>query len=144
MSLPERIEQKLTRRAGCWEWTACRMNGYGKIYWRGKLQQAHRVVYEIVRGPIPDGLELDHTCYNRGCVNPDHLEAVSHAENIRRGYDQRGRRTACKRGHPYTVGSYYARGEKRDCKTCQRLSVDRRRDAINANELARYHERKLH
>lgn len=71
----------------CWRWilNTNPVTGYGvaKRYRRQLL--AHRLVYEELRGPIPDGLELDHLCRNRWCVNPDHLEPVTHQENIRRG-----------------------------------------------------------
>jgi hypothetical protein len=70
----------------CWEWTSARTpSGYARVKRQGRDSQAHRVAYEVHVGPIPDGLELDHLCRNRGCVRPDHLEPVTHAENMRRG-----------------------------------------------------------
>lgn len=65
----------------CWEWLASRTKRYGMYQGR----QAHRVAYEFLKGPVPKGLELDHLCRNRYCVNPDHLEAVPHQVNVQRG-----------------------------------------------------------
>ncbi len=71
---------------GCWEWLhAIQVRGYGVL--RGRL--AHRVIYEAVRGPIPEGLQIDHLCENKRCVNPWHLEAVTLQENLRRYYEGR-------------------------------------------------------
>lgn len=70
---------------GCWRWTGRHTTlGYGQLHVGGRDYLAHRLMYERDRGPIPSGLELDHLCRVRDCVNPAHLEAVSHAENIRR------------------------------------------------------------
>lgn len=71
---------------GCWLWQRAASNGYGRLAYRGHLYYAHRVYYELLRGPIPAGLVLDHLCPNTLCVNPDHLEPVTLAENLRRAY----------------------------------------------------------
>src|SRR4051812_21072155 len=69
----------------CWEWTATRdRGGYGRFYLRGGLAAAHRFSYQTFVGPIPEGLEIDHLCHNRGCVNPQHLDVVTRRENIKR------------------------------------------------------------
>jgi hypothetical protein len=72
--------------AGCWEWQGAKgANGYGHVRIGGRLLPAHRHYFEMVRGPIPDGRELDHRCRNRSCVNPAHLEIVTRAQNTQRG-----------------------------------------------------------
>ena len=69
----------------CWDWLGCHNeDGYGFKHWNGKSTPAHQLAYKFVKGAVPDGLELDHLCLNRGCCNPEHLEAVTHAENMRR------------------------------------------------------------
>jgi hypothetical protein len=75
---------------GCWLWSGAHSaSGYGTarfpVNGKNKVQNAHRVVYSIERGPIPDGLCLDHICRNPACVNPDHLEIVTYSENVNRG-----------------------------------------------------------
>lgn len=71
---------------GCWIWTQhIDASGYGHAWANGRTQKAHRVMYERTHGPIPAGLELDHLCRNRACVNPEHLEPVSKAINVQRG-----------------------------------------------------------
>ena len=140
MNLPERIVRKFTHdESGCWVWTAYKNDdGYG-VVWDGnvgKTRKAHQVLYELAKGPIPDGLEIDHLCSNRACINPDHLEAVAHLENVRRGTTGQGGnwqkdKTVCPQGHPYSVENTYAYppGSRqpggRKCRTCHRIQQRR-------------------
>lgn len=73
-------------RTPCWIWQlGLALNGYGRVKRYGKQFHAHRIVWEEHHGPVPNGLELDHLCRNRACVNPDHLEPVTHHVNMQRG-----------------------------------------------------------
>lgn len=117
---------------GCWQWTAhIKPNGYGQFKVNGRPQYAHRVAYEALRGPIGHGLVIDHLCRNRACVNPDHLEPVTHRTNILRGVGVaavRSRMTHCARGHAFdAANTYLARNNTRHCRVCVRL----RRRGVN-------------
>lgn len=116
--------------SGCWLWSGPLFNtGYGAILHAAKNGQlAHRVVYERERGPIPTGLQIDHLCRVRCCVNPDHLEPVTQQENIRRGLAgqasglQQSSKTECVRGHVFSADNTYVRPDGvRICRACQKI-----------------------
>ena len=112
---------------GCHEWIASRNNnGYGTFaVGGGRSTVAHRWSYEYHVGPIPDGLDLDHLCRNRACVNPDHLEPVTTSTNLHRavGMGQaNARKTHCPMGHPYAGDNLYippCRPNNRMCRACR-------------------------
>ncbi|MEV0438955.1 HNH endonuclease signature motif containing protein [Streptomyces spectabilis] len=114
---------------GCWEWTGhVKPNGYGQVRINRRPLHAHRVAYEAVHGPIPEGLVLDHLCRRRNCVNPDHLEPVTTRTNVLRGSGpaaRNARRTHCLRGHAFdAANTYVTPNGARNCRTCR---TDRRR-----------------
>lgn len=125
--LPERIRSKIKiQENGCWEWIASKTgSGYGHLQWDKKFQQAHRVVYEILVGSIPYGLDLDHLCRIRSCVNPSHLEPVTRRENLRRNPNSNETKTHCPYGHEYNIENTYNYLTGRECKICVRKRMRR-------------------
>ena len=118
--LADRLWERVERRGDCWEWTGpCTEGGYGLIGAGGRhspLLRTHRVAYELMVGPIPEGLHIDHLCRNRRCCNPAHLEPVTQAENNRRAA---ANHTHCPRGHELPPKT--PPGVRRpQCRTCKR------------------------
>lgn len=129
MTTEERFWSKVRITPGCWEWIGGRGDGYGCFWYRKKPGKAYRYSYEIHKGPIPPGLEIDHLCRNRACVNPDHLEAVTTVVNVMRGEGfsaKNKRKTRCPKGHEYTPENTIilkplkrGGGPRRECATCR-------------------------
>lgn len=108
----------------CWLWNGyVGENGYGYIGDGGSVRLAHRWAYEWFRGPIPDGLHIDHLCRTRRCVNPYHLEAVTQAENNRRAWSARSRKTHCPQGHVRSQANDMtdSSGQYKGCRVCQAM-----------------------
>jgi hypothetical protein len=128
---------------GCWEWTASRDDlGYGYFSPSGGNRvPAHAYAYRLVVGEVPDGLELDHLCRNPSCVNPAHLEPVTHRENLMRGESpmaKNARKTHCIHGHPFSGDNLYIIPSTGDrmCKTCARIRGHQRAIAQTAERHA--------
>jgi hypothetical protein len=119
---------------GCWRWTGARTGGsggqpYAYLRMNKKNHYGHRLAYQTFIGPIPAGLEIDHLCRKRDCVNPLHLEAVTRRENLIRGETFTARQVAlthCPKNHPYSGDNLYIdpRGD-RQCKECRREAYRR-------------------
>lgn len=138
----ERFWPRLMQSGDCWLWTGTLLDGYGQFYTVGVKRKgiaAHRFAYLTLVGDIPEGLELDHLCRTRACVNPYHMDPVTHKENMRRspsmGAGNRSKQI-CKRGHPFTpentsvAKQSYGRGVGRVCLTCARERAAAYRRAV--------------
>lgn len=145
--------------SGCWLWTASASRNqsgfaYGHIRCDGKLEKAHRVAYRLFRGPIPAGTEIDHLCRVTLCVNPSHLEAVPHRENVLRGRGPtavNAQKTHCDQGHELSGKNLLTtRSGGRVCIVCSREASklharrerSENREAYNAYRRDRYHRLK--
>lgn len=133
----------------CWIWKAAvnKKSGYSVINaggHSGKTLYGHRISFEIHKGAIPAGLDTDHLCRVRRCVNPDHLEAVTRKVNVERGTSRERRReqadsiTHCPCGHKYTPENTYVRpgGKSRSCRECRRIERKNRRAEEQRRRLA--------
>ena len=128
----QKISTKIAKdESGCWTYVG-RLDryGYGKVD-IPKMTITHRVAYEALVGPIPDGLVIDHLCRNRACCNPDHLEPVTNRANLMRGETDAARRAAqthCIHGHEFSVSNTRIRKDgTRTCIECSREAVRRYR-----------------
>ena len=112
VNIEDRFWAKVNKlESGCWEWMATRNNlGYGQFWDGTKNVLAHRFSLKLHNITIPLGFESDHTCHNRSCVNPAHIEMVIHQENILRDIDvgqTNAKKTHCPQGHPYNIHNTY-------------------------------------
>lgn len=110
----------------CWQWARGHNGkGYGQFSYKGKQWLTHRLSYELLDGPIPAGLQLDHLCRNPGCLNPQHLEPVTNLENALRGV--RATKTHCIRNHPLSGDNLIIRKPhepgRRRCRACYEAAV---------------------
>lgn len=136
--LPRNMQSKITvTSSGCWHWTgALNSRGYGAVGVLGVSKSTHRVSYELLVGPIPDDLQIDHLCRNKPCCNPEHLEAVTGLENHRRRPDVN--KSHCVHGHELTVDNTIIKtlptGYKiRNCRTCTNAAARARRAQAKAS-----------
>lgn len=111
----------------CWLWTANTLRGYGTFRADRRTHRAHRLAWELARGPIPPGLVVDHLCRVKRCVNPSHLEVVPQAINVRRGLrpitpNHNTAKTHCVRGHSFSGDNLLVKLDgTRSCRACQRM-----------------------
>ena len=118
--LPARITSRLMPSDECWSWRGWHNGGgYGYVRWDGRDQPTHRVIYELIHGEQP-GLDVDHLCKNPSCCNPEHMEAVPHRVNIKRG--RAGTKMACNYGHDWhdPRNVYVRKDGRRWCAACAR------------------------
>ena len=118
----DRFLSKVEKTDTCWVWNAARNEfGYG-YFFNKKMVRSHRFSYELHKGKIPEDKEIDHICKNRRCVNPEHLEAVTRRENIRRSDNFISKEmnvTHCPHGHEYNEENTYLNKNKRYCRICR-------------------------
>lgn len=133
----ERFFEKVEKTDTCWLWKASiRGGGYGQFFWNRKIGEAHRFSYELVKGEIAEGLDIDHLCRVRNCVNPNHLEAVTRRENLIRGAGTTAinfYKDKCSRGHKFDEKNTYVFRNARKCRICATILQASYREKYGSN-----------
>lgn len=134
--LKRRLEQKSHREGDCLIFhSSVQPNGYGQMWNGNRPEQAHRIAYRIAFGEIPEGKEIDHKCRNRACINPEHLQAVTHKRNMHLSETVMGdnyRKTHCKRGHPLSGENLRLESDgRRQCRSCDQIRYQRKKEKRN-------------
>lgn len=129
----DRFWANVEKSGDCWLWTGGKTGGewgrYGAFQVNGRQTKTHRFAYELLVGPVPEGLELDHLCRVTLCCNPEHLEAVTHRENLLRGVAPcavHAKKTHCPQGHPYDKVNTRIYKGMRTCRVCDRARSSKR------------------
>ena len=126
ISTAERLWLKVQKTDSCWLWTGGTNNyGYGLFWHNKKMRLAHRVAYETINGFIPEGMQIDHLCRVRQCVNPSHLEVVTSKVNTSSGKGLasiNAKKTHCPQGHSYSGDNLFLDNRGfRNCRECHRI-----------------------
>jgi len=123
----QRFWSKVSREFDCWLWQGTKTgNGYGRFWDGQRMVLAHRWAYEQLRGPIPAGLQADHRCRHRNCVNPQHIDLVTARGNSLTAYLPNAMKLVCVRGHPLTGSNLQLNSKgNRQCRACQRIHQHR-------------------
>lgn len=126
----DRIWNRVRKTKSCWLWVGeVSWNGYGRLQINKRRISAHRYFYELLAGVVPEGMELDHLCRVKNCVNPNHLEVVTHSENVRRAWKVRiDNSPSCPNGHEYNEKNLYVAYDKKNgkkwrmCRKCRAIN----------------------
>jgi hypothetical protein len=126
-TVEERFWSKVAKFESCWIWNGAKdETGHGRLKINCIQVSAHRVSYEWKHGSIPDGMDAHHKCFNPACVNPDHLQILTHSQHISL---HRPFKTHCKRGHEFTPDNLYnSKSGKKKCIKCSKINGIIRRD----------------
>lgn len=121
MNTSSKFWARVDRSSDCWIWTGfVSKDGYGSVSYQGERWRVHRLTWVLENGPIPNGLTIDHLCFDTLCCNPSHLRLLAHVDNA--ANQRSALATHCVNGHEYTPENTYLRPDgcsgRRDCRAC--------------------------